>query len=92
MGNQPGFRMHTLAMLKSVLSTITARAALGTFEFGRFNEKRIRSQKYNVTQLCCNSKEKGGGGGWIMRVAVPPTWSVQLQPNAISVDLILSHG
>ena len=47
MGNQPraDFRMHTLALPKPVLSTITARVAHGTIVFGAFDQNKKRIAK-----------------------------------------------
>ena len=52
MGNQPraDFHMHTQALPNSVLSTNTARAAHGTFEFGLFNIKQ-RFQRRVILSL-----------------------------------------
>ena len=65
MGNQPraDFRMHTLAPPKSVLSSITARAALGTLSLAYLIKKVLFPwdtgviMRLNCTlQHCCRDR------------------------------------
>ena len=77
MGNQPraDFCMHTLALPQSVLSTITALAAQGTFRLAHLIEK-----KNDGTQSCRERRAvqgKWGGGYYTLLVRDCPKSSLR---------------